>query len=90
MHEYDMDTDGIDNVNTGDIEQPKYTHSARPSYEDGSGITNHEGARTHAEIAAEATGVSCRDEGLSMKRPMRGVGHNDQFPWRGPNHGHHY
>lgn len=83
MHEFSI-VEPSEDVVADESAAIKYTHRARPEH--GIGLmSNHESARTHDEIEAEKTGDSSRDEGCSFRRPMRGAGHNNQFPWRGPN-----
>ena len=77
------ENDGVDN------EGPAPVMSAQPRvYYDDEYYTNHIDARSHAELEDENTGVSVRDQGLSIRRPMQGVDHNDQFPYRGDNPGY--
>ncbi len=83
MHAFDI-VEPSEDVTAVESTAIKYTHRARPQHGEGP-MSNHESARTYAELDAEKTGNSARDEGCSFRRLMRGAGHNDQFPWRGPN-----
>ena len=85
MHEFEPVEPSDDAEPKGRDSTIKYTHPARPQH---GRLTNHESSRSHGELQAEDGGSSCREEGCSMKRPMRGVGYNDQFPYRGTNDGY--